>query len=165
MSCGNGGEKSGTFLRARKAVRSRSSDVGERPCNTNWPRRQRSSDSGTSSRDDYGPTIEHDHQAEAECGADDQLCETRPAKLRVAQIVLVDRVNSTASKNSAAKSFVLVRPDGLLRGLRPLVLRFASDRRRALRGSVQLVRRRPSCRTGLFVCRRFEFNTLNSEHC
>ena len=48
------------------------------------------------------------------------------------------------------------RPDGLLRGLRPLVLRFAPDRRRALRGSVQLGRRRPSCRTGLVVCREFE---------
>ncbi len=38
----------------------------------------------------------------------------------------------------------------------PLVLRSAAERRRAARGSVQLGRRRPSCRTRLVVCREFE---------
>lgn len=38
----------------------------------------------------------------------------------------------------------------------PLGLRFAPARRRAVRGSVHLVRRRPKCRTRLFVGRRFE---------
>jgi outer membrane protein TolC len=39
--------------------------------------------------------------------------------------------------------------DGLLRGLRPLVLRFAPDRRRAVRGGVQ-PGAAPGCRTVLF---------------
>jgi hypothetical protein len=38
-------------------------------------------------------------------------------------------------KDSAANSLILARPERLLRGLRPLVLRCAPDRRRALRGS------------------------------
>jgi hypothetical protein len=54
-----------------------------------------------------------------------------------------------------ARCAVIVRPDGLFAAA-PLVLRCAPDCRRALRGSVQLGRRRSSCRTGLVVCRRFE---------
>ena len=50
-----------------------------------------------------------------------------------------------------AKLINMRSPDGLLRGLWPFVLRFAADRRRALRGSAQLGRGRPSCRTRL-VC-------------
>ncbi len=42
---------------------------------------------------------------------------------------------------------IMVRPERLLRGLRPLGLRFAPARRRAMRVDVQLGRRRPSCRT------------------
>ena len=51
----------------------------------------------------------------------------------MAQLLL----SGTAMKDSAANSLILARPERLLRGLRPLVLRFAPDSRRALRGSVQ----------------------------
>jgi len=49
----------------------------------------------------------------------------------------------------ASTKFGKERPDGLLAAA-PLVLRFAPDRRRALRGSVQ-PGAAPGCRTGL-VC-------------
>jgi hypothetical protein len=54
-------------------------------------------------------------------------------------------------------SDVLAPRDGLLAAA-PLVLRCAADRRRAARVTVQLARRRSSCRTGLVLCRRFELN-------
>jgi hypothetical protein len=57
----------------------------------------------------------------------------------------------------------MVRPDGLLAAT-PLGLRFAPARRRAARVAVQLVRRRPSCRTDLFVRRRFESLAIDTTH-
>jgi hypothetical protein len=54
----------------------------------------------------------------------------------------------------------VARPERLFAAA-PRILRYAPDRRRALRGSVQLGRRRPSCRTPLFVCRRFELSPTN----
>ncbi len=65
----------------------------------------------------------------------------------------------------AARSPLRGRPSGVqrrsgavLRGLRPLVVRFAADRRRATRVDVQLGRGRPSCRTLLVFCREFELS-------
>jgi hypothetical protein len=55
---------------------------------------------------------------------------------------------------------IMVRPERLLRGLRPLVLRFAPDRRHASRDGVQPGAdagfRYTACRTRLVVCREFE---------
>ncbi len=63
-------------------------------------------------------------------------------------------------RSTALLEFLNLAPRTDCSRLAPLVLRCAADRCRAARVTVQLARRRSSCRTGLVSCRRFELSQL-----
>jgi len=78
--------------------------------------------------------------------------------VRTKTIIGRDRLRIRKPPNYGAPGEIIRAARSPLRGLRPLVVRFAADRRRAARVDVQLGRRRPSCRTLLVFCREFELS-------